>query len=155
MSKKIGLMGCGVIAQGRHIPAILDTEGLELHAVYEPHDGRRARAEEDLGVPYVFSDPEPFFESGLDAVSVVSPAPFHRDNVLGAARHRLPALCKKPIATSPDEGARMIAAMKEVGTPLFTAFCYRFSPAALRIRKLVAQRASCGSVPARRGSCPR
>ena len=139
--KKIGLMGCGTIAQGRHVPAIFDTEGLELHAVFEPHEGRRARAREDLGVPHVFAEPEPFFESGIEVVSVVSPAPFHKANVLGAAGHGLPVLCEKPIAMTPEDGATMIAAMQEAGAPLFTAFCYRFSPAALRIRDLVQDRA--------------
>ena len=130
-------MGCGAIAQGRHIPAIFDTPGLELHAVFEPDPGRRARAREDLGIPHVFAEPEPFFASGIDAVSVVSPAPFHRDNVLGAARHRLPVLCEKPLAVAPEDATAMIAAMKEAEAPLFTAFCYRFSPAALAIRDLV------------------
>lgn len=135
--KKIGLMGCGVIAQGRHIPAILDTPGLELFAVFEPHEGRRARAREDLGIPNVFAELEPFFASGIEAVSVVSPASFHRDNVLGAARHRLPVLCEKPLSTTREGAVEMIAAMKEAAAPLFTAFCYRFSPSALRIRELV------------------
>ena len=31
----------------------------------------------------------------------------------------------------------MITAMDEAGAPLFTAFCYRFSPSALRIRDLI------------------
>jgi predicted dehydrogenase len=141
MRKRVGLMGCGTIAQGRHIPAILETEGLELHAVFEPHEGRRSRAKEDLAIPHVFAEPEPFFDSGIEAVSVVSPAPFHKDNVLGAARHRLPVLCEKPLAMNPDEAAEMLAAMRDAQAPLFTAFCYRFSPAALRIRELVRERA--------------
>ena len=130
-------MGFGTIAQGRHVPAIFETEGLRLHAVYEPHEGRRARAREDLGVELVFAEPEPFFESGIDAVGVVSPAPFHRENVLGAARHRLPVLCEKPLSTDREGALAMIAAMAEADVPLFTAFCYRFSPAALAIRELV------------------
>jgi predicted dehydrogenase len=141
MSKKIGLMGCGTIAQGRHIPAIFDTEGLELHAVFEPHEERRARAKEDLGIPHVFTEPESFFDSGIEAVSVVSPVPRHQDNVLGAARHGLPVLCEKPLAMTSEDASAMIQAMKEAGAPLFTAFCYRFSPAALRIRDLVRGRA--------------
>ena len=135
--KKIGLMGCGAIATGRHVPAIFDTGGLELHAVFEPDAARRARATEDLGIPHVFAEPEPFFESGIEAVSVVSPAPFHRDNVLGAARHRLPVLCEKPLAVTIEDARAMIAAMKAARAPLFTAFCYRFSPVALAIRDLV------------------
>lgn len=135
--KKIGLMGCGVIAQGRHIPAIFETPGLELHAVFEPDEGRRTRAREDLGIPHVFAEPEPFFESGIEAVSVVSPASFHKDNVLGAARQGLPVLCEKPLAVTSEDARAMIEAMKGASAPLFTAFCYRFSPAALQIRDLV------------------
>jgi predicted dehydrogenase len=135
--KKLGLIGCGAIAVGRHVPAIFETEGLELHAVLEPDEGRRARALEDLGVPHVFAEPEAFFRSGVEAVSVVSPAPRHLENVLGAARHRLPVLCEKPLATDVEGVRTMVAAMTEAGAPLFTAFCYRFSPVALRIRELV------------------
>jgi predicted dehydrogenase len=130
-------MGCGAIAVGRHVPAIFATEGLELHAVLEPDEGRRARAREDLGVPHVFAEPEGFFRSGIEAVSVVSPAPHHVENVLGAARHRLPVLCEKPLATDREGVRTMIAAMREAKAPLLTAFCYRFSPVALRIRELV------------------
>jgi len=130
-------MGCGVIALGRHLPAILQTQGLELHAVFEPDEGRRRRATEDLGIPHGFADPEAFFDSGIEAVSVASPAPFHETNVLAAARHRLPVLCEKPLALDAAGARRMIAAMESAGAPLFTAFCYRFSPSALRIRELV------------------
>ena len=35
----------------------------------------------------------------------------------------------------------MIAAMEQANAPLYTAFCYRFSPCALKIRELVAEKA--------------
>ena len=130
-------MGCGVIALGRHVPAIFRTEGLELHAVCEPDEGRRRRAAEDLGIPHAFADPEAFLDSGIEVLSVASPAPFHEENVVAAARRRLPVLCEKPLAPDGAGARRMIAAMRAAGAPLFTAFCYRFSPSALRIRELV------------------
>jgi predicted dehydrogenase len=127
-----------VTAQGRHVPASRDTPGLELFAVDEPDEGRRRRCTRGLfEIPHVFADPEPFFESGIELVSVLSPASFHRENILGAARHGLPALCEKPLSTTREGALDMIAAMKEAGAPLFTAFCYRFSPVALQIRELV------------------
>lgn len=137
MPWKVGLLGCGTIALGRHVPAILETPGVELHAVCEPHEGRRALLREDLGVPCVFAEPEPFFASGVDVVSVVSPAPVHPEHVLGAVRHRLPVLCEKPLATDRAGALAMIEAAEAAGVPLFTAFCYRFSPVALAIRDLV------------------
>jgi len=134
---RLGLMGCGVIALGRHVPAILRTEGLELHAALEPDEGRRRLLHEDLGVPFVFADAEAFFSSGVEAVTVASSAPAHEENVLAAARAGVPVLCEKPLAPDARGARRMITAMEAAGIPLYTAFCYRFSPVALKIRELV------------------
>jgi len=92
---------------------------------------------EDLGVPFTCGDPEAFFSSGIEGVVVASPAPAHEEYVLGAARAGLPVLCEKPLALAAAGARRMIAATEQAGVPLYTAFCYRFSPVALRIRDLV------------------
>lgn len=34
--RRIGLMGCGTVADYGHIPAIQRTDGLSLHAIYDP-----------------------------------------------------------------------------------------------------------------------
>ena len=38
MSKKIGLMGCGAVADYGHIPAILNVSELELYAIFDPNE---------------------------------------------------------------------------------------------------------------------
>lgn len=140
MSKKIGLMGCGNVATYGHLPAIRDCPGLELHALYDP-DAARVR---DLASPDRFNvrhachTEEAFFASGIDAVAITSPAPAHEANVLAAAAaHGLPILCEKPLAMDAAQGQRMIDAATAAGVPLYVAFCYRFSPSALKIKELV------------------
>lgn len=140
-AKRIGLMGCGAVANYGHIPTIQATEGLELYAIYEPNEETLERTRQKFGVQHAYSDALSFFESGIDAVSITSPAPCHKENVLEAARHGLPALCEKPLAMNADEGKEMISAMKTAGVSLYTAFCYRFSPSALKIRELVRNKA--------------
>jgi len=135
--KRIGLMGCGVVAQYGHIPAILATPGLRLHAVFDPNEANLRATQEKFGIPHGFTDEEAFFKCGLDGVSITSPAPCHHANVLQAAAHRLPVLCEKPLATNRAEAEEMIAAMKDAGVSLYSAFCYRFSDAALKIRELI------------------
>jgi len=134
---KVGLMGCGKVACYGHIPAIQESESLELLAVFDPTEEGRRLAIEKLGVPQAFGNIDDFFASGIEAVTIASPAPFHHDNVLACARYRLPALCEKPLAMSGAEGKAMVAAMRDAGVPLHAAFCYRFSPCALQIRDLV------------------
>ena len=136
-AKRIGLMGCGVVASYGHIPAILETSGLELHAIFDPFESNLRAAQARFGTPRAFPEIEDFFASGLDAVTITSPAGCHLENVLGCARHRLPALCEKPLAMNGDEAREMIRAMQEAGVLLYPGFCYRFSPAALKIRELV------------------
>lgn len=141
LPKRVGLMGCGAVAGYGHIPAIQETDGLELYAIYDPNEETLARIQDRFGVDCAFSDVSDFFASDIEAVSITSPAPCHKQNVLDAARHKLPVLCEKPLAMDSGEAAEMIAAMDAAGVTLFTGFCYRFSPSALKIRELVRSRA--------------
>ncbi len=135
--KNIGLMGCGMVAQYGHIPAILEVPDLRLHALFDPNKDNLRRTQERYGIPHGFTDEEAFFASGIEGVSITSPAPCHHANVLQAAAHRLPVLCEKPLAMNRLEAEKMIAAMNDAGVTLYSGFCYRFSPCALKIRELV------------------
>ena len=138
--KRIGLMGCGKVAGYGHLPALKKCPDLELAAIFEPDEKRLAEAKAAFGVPRAFAHVEAFFESGIDAVSITSPAPCHHQNVLDAARHGKHVLCEKPLAMTESEARDMIAAMKDANLMLFTGFVYRFTPEAAKIKELVAQR---------------
>lgn len=138
-------MGCGAVAMYGHLPAIRDAKDLELWAIYDPFESNLRAAQSEFGSPQAFTDARAFFESGIEAVTITSPAPCHLDNVLDAARYRLPVLCEKPLAMTGEEAERMIAAMRAADVPLYTAFCYRFSRSALKIRELV-QHGAIGTV---------
>jgi len=133
-------MGCGAVADYGHIPAIQASEDLDLVAIFDPCLETLARIQGKYGIPHAFCDLRNFLASGIGAVSITSPAPCHRDNVLAAAKHQLPVLCEKPLAMNAGEGKEMIAAMNDAGVSLYTAFCYRFSPCALKIRELVREK---------------
>ena len=135
--KRIGLLGCGVVADYGHAPAIQRTPGLELSAVCDPDPGALARMA--LKYPWVrcHSDIGDFLRSGIDAVTIASPAPVHEANLYAAAYAGLPVLCEKPIATSDEQARGMIERMRVAGLPFGVAFCYRFSPVARKIRELV------------------
>ena len=135
--KKIGLMGCGAVADYGHIPAILSVPELELYAIFDPDEKNLLRTQEKYGIPNAYADVEKFFRSGIEAVSITSPAPCHKQNVFDAARFGLPVICEKPLAMDRTESEAMIALMKKAGLPLYSGFCYRFSPCAIKIRNLI------------------
>lgn len=135
--KKIGLMGCGMIADCGHLPAIFATEGLQPWAVYDPDPERAYGLQQKYGIPHGYTVSSMFFESGLDAVSITSPAPVHRQNVEEAAKYGLPVLCEKPLAMADHDAEAMIQTMCDADLLLATGFCYRFSPVAQTIKRLV------------------
>jgi predicted dehydrogenase len=141
MGIKVGVLGCGMVAEYGHLPAIRYVPGVDLHAVYDPDWNRALAMQKRFGVPHAYPTEKDFFASDIDVVAICSPAPVHHRNVLDAAKHRKHVLCEKPLAMTEPEIEEMIAVMEKAGLHLFTGFTYRFSPSALEIKRLVAERA--------------
>ncbi len=130
-------MGCGLVADYGHIPAIKRTAGVELVSIMDPDAGRLLEAKSKFGVPNSFTDAQLFFQSGIDAVIITSPAPTHKENVLLAAKYRKPVLCEKPLSMNEEDSIEMIDAMSAAGAPLYVGFTYRFAPCAMEIHRLI------------------
>ena len=135
--KKIGVLGCGMIAELGHMPALKHVSGLSLHAVYDVAWNRALAMQAKFQIPHAFPTEKAFWESDLDAVVICTPAPFHLANVLNAAKHGKHVLCEKPLAMNEADIQRMINTMTDAGLMLFTGFTYRFSGAAQEIHRLV------------------
>lgn len=135
--KKIGLMGCGAVATYGHIPAMLATPGLKLQSIFDPNEETLKYIQEKFSIPEAYNNCEDFFKADIDAVSITSPAPCHLQNVLDCANAGFPVLCEKPLCMDRSEATQMIDAMAKADKSLYTAFCYRFSPSALKIKELV------------------
>jgi predicted dehydrogenase len=134
---RLGLMGCGTVADYGHAPAILATPGLRLEAVFDPVGAQAERFAKKWGAARAFTDQEAFLDSPLDAVVVTSPAGMHQTNVTAALARGLPVLCEKPLAQNLED-ARAIASMsRQSPVPLFVGFDYRFSPVSRTIRECI------------------
>ncbi|WP_114856232.1 Gfo/Idh/MocA family protein [Brachybacterium sp. YJGR34] len=75
---------------------------------------------------------------GPDAIVVTSANAHHRELVLEAARRGVHVLCEKPLATTVADAEAMVAACREAGVVLMTAFPVHFSPAVEAMRTAVA-----------------
>lgn len=139
--KSIGLLGAGTVARYGHLPAIAATAGLKLASIFEPNPAGHESLRQQYPGTRIFTDSAAFFASGIDAVSITSPAPAHLQNVLDAVRYGKPILCEKPLAMNDAETQTMMAAAAAAKVPLFTAFCLRFSPVALLIKKWAEEKA--------------
>lgn len=135
--------------------------GLKVHprarmvGVWDPNP-ERAKAFAEAQDIKAFGRAEELCEA-VDAVIVTSENKSHAEHVEIAARSGKPAMCEKPLVTSPAEAERMFGAVRRNGTKLMTAFPTRYSPAFVRLVERV-RAGDIGKVVAicatNRGSCP-
>ena len=129
-------MGCGVVADYGHLPAIAKTPGLELAGVFDPVAASAERAATRFGTT-AYTDQEAFFDAGLDGVLVSSPVPFHRANVEAAAARGVHVLCEKPLGMNDAEVLGMIETCRAARVHMATGFVYRYAPVSQKIREWV------------------
>lgn len=112
---KVGIIGCGSIAVGRHIPAYLENPDTELAAFYDPVPVRAAQLAEEYGGCACESLDELLNCPELSAVSICTPERFHRDTAVAALRSGKHVLCEKPMALDAGQAEEMRRAAEESG----------------------------------------
>ena len=134
---KIGVLGFGMIAEWGHLPAIQKCPDISLEAVFDINWDRSLQMQKEFKARHAFPTEEEFWNADFDAVVICTPAPLHLEHVTKAAKHGKHILCEKPLAMTESDIEKMIEVAKKADVKLFTGFCYRFSPSALEIHKLV------------------
>jgi predicted dehydrogenase len=134
---KIGLIGCGMIAERGHLIAINQTPGVVIHSLFDINFERAVELQKRFGAVHAFRTEEEFWSSDFDVAVICTPAPLHPQHVATAAKYGKDILCEKPLAMTEPEIEEMIRVTQQAGVKLYTGFTYRFSPSALKIQQLV------------------
>jgi len=134
-----GIIGCGDVTEVKSGPALQRAEGSSLAAVMRRD---RAKAEDYArrhGVARVHATADALVaDPGIDAVYIATPPGTHASLALLAAAAGKPCLVEKPMARNHPECARMQAAFRAAGVPLWVAYYRRALPRFLRVRELLA-----------------
>ena len=137
MAIGIGMIGCGKIAQVRHIPEYADNPDAELKGFFDlsferaqemadKYGGKAYAAVEDL-----LADPE------IDAVSVCVANNAHADLSIKALKAGKHVLCEKPMAITLEECEAMVAEAKKAGKFLMIGHNQRLAKAHVTAKKLI------------------
>jgi xylose dehydrogenase (NAD/NADP) len=124
---KWGVLGCADFARRRAIPAMLETESVELVGVASrsPEKAEEFRAE--FSLPRAYGSYEQMLEdSGIQAVYIPLPNGLHGKWMMEAADHRKHSLCEKPFASSAAEARQVSDFVSRRGVRVMEAFMWRF-----------------------------
>lgn len=137
MSKlRVAVIGCGAIAQRRHIPEYADNEHVELVAFSDPNLERAEQYAQEYG-GQAFDDYHKLLdEVKPDAVSVCTPNFLHAEVSIAAANAGAHVLVEKPMAISEEEAIAMIEAAKKSHVYLMVGQNQRFMPAHVKAKEI-------------------
>jgi predicted dehydrogenase len=137
MPVKYGVIGCGAIAQRRHIPECIANPDSVLIGIAEFNQARCSELGEKYGVKS-FCDHKDLLKMGeIDAVVVSGPNALHAAQTIDALNAGKHVLCEKPMAVSRDEAKAMIEAAKKNNKYLMIGLNQRLMPPHVRAKEIL------------------
>jgi len=125
---KIGVAGCGLIAQVEHIPNLLALPAMfELVAISDPSQTVRDALSKRFGVPAV-ADAQALFGMGLDALMICAPDAWHGELVEAGLKAGLHVFCEKPLCYGAAEIDALMALEQRAGLVVQVGYMKRFDP---------------------------
>lgn len=142
MSKKlrIGIIGCGGIANGKHLPSLKATGRAELVAFCDIILERAKSAAKAFGAAEakVYEDyRELLKDASIDVVHVCTPNKSHAQISIDALHAGKHVMCEKPMAKTAADARRMVAAARETGKKLTISYQNRQKPESLYLKSVI------------------
>ena len=106
---KVGIISCGMIARGAHIPAYQRfSEFYEIVAVCDINLEAAKQTAKEFSIPKYYGDAREMFENeNIDVVSVCSGNMSHKPLVMTALEYKANVICEKPLAITYKDAVEM------------------------------------------------
>lgn len=135
------VIGLGHIAQSAVLPAFAHAQNARLVAIVSSDEEKRRKLARRYGCDaFAIDDLDSVLDRPeVNAVYIAEPNDRHAEFAVRCAREGVHVLCEKPLGTSEEECSKMIAACRDAGVKLMTAYRLHFEPANLEVVKLIEQ----------------
>ena len=135
---KLGIIGCGGIANGKHMPAMKKIKEVEMTAFCDIIPERAEAAVEKYGCGTAITDYHiALNDPEIEAVSVCTPNNMHPTISIDAMRAGKDVLCEKPAARTYAEALEMQKVQHETGRILNIGVVNRFNDSVNLIKKFI------------------
>ncbi|MBP5231546.1 MAG: Gfo/Idh/MocA family oxidoreductase [Clostridia bacterium] len=136
---RIGIIGCGGIANGKHLPA-LKKQAHRAEMVYfcDLIEERAIKAAKEYGIPgakVTTNYKELLEDKSIDVVHVLTPNRSHSFITVDALEAGKHVMCEKPMAINAEEAKKMLDAAHRTGKKLTIGYQNRHTPEALYIKQ--------------------
>ena len=127
LNLRIAVVGCGLITEQLHLPAIIRAEGVQAEALIDSDLNRATALAQTFSVPHAVQKISDV--AGLvDAVLIATPPHVRVDMMRESLHHNLHVLCEKPLANTVAECEAMRRLSEATDRVTAVAHVYRFWP---------------------------
>ena len=126
---RLGIIGCGRIAQVAHLPAIEKADGVAAVAVCDPSLAVATQLAARFGITTALTDTaELLARDDIDAVVITAPDRFHFPLAMQALQAGKHVLVEKPLTSTSAEGVELAALVEGSGLVLQVGAMKRHDP---------------------------
>ena len=136
---RLGMIGCGAIAEIYHLPALEEIQGVVGNTVLaEPNVARLEAMKKKFNVATGVTDYKELVGK-VDGVIVATPPASHFAICKFFLERGIPVLCEKPLTESFEQAEELVRIAESQGTKLAVNQTRRFFPTYQKIQELIAQ----------------
>ncbi len=139
---KVGIIGCGGIANGKHMPSLAKISQVQMVAFCDITEEKAEDAAKKFGSEEakVYSDYRELLKDKLiDVVHVCTPNKSHADISIAALEAGKHVMCEKPMAKTSADAMRMVEAAKRTGKKLTIGYQNRFRNDSQYLQKMCSE----------------
>ncbi|MGN7453454.1 Gfo/Idh/MocA family protein [Paenibacillus pasadenensis] len=136
---RVGIIGCGGIANGKHLPALSQNKHVVLAAFCDIEVDKARDAAEKYGIEGagVYADYRELLKDGsLDVIHVCTPNDSHAPISIASLEAGKHVMCEKPMAKTAAEARAMLDAAKRTGKKLTIGYNNRFRSDSQHLKKV-------------------
>jgi predicted dehydrogenase len=138
-SIRLGIIGCGRVAEERHLPALVRLPQLRVVAAADPDTTRLQHLADRLRIAHRSSDYRALLDrSDVDAVAILTPTASHATIALAALEAGKHVLIEKPLALSAAECDELIGRFSQSAVKAVVCFNLRWHRLVRRARIFLA-----------------
>ncbi len=135
---RVGVVGCGAIAQLVHLPNLGEMDGVEVSAVCDHNLAKAKLVADRFGIDTVYRDVNDLLDSDkLGAVLICTPNYLHAEHSELALRAGYHVLCERPLGINREQVASTLQVARETNQCLMVANNHRFRPDAWSLRRFI------------------
>jgi len=137
---RFGVIGCGYIANKSFIPALIESDSVELIAISSRQKTKSKTLSKKYNCSYENDYNALINRKDIDVIYIATVPSTHEDIIISSAENGKHVICEKPLTTSKSSAKRVVDVCNRNNVAVFEGFMYQFHNQHKKVRDIVKEK---------------